>query len=110
VATSHRTKWQRRLASEIRQSLKRLQKGLPNSGPPTIATFMSRPCHGFVTTSTQRKPLILLVCHDVTTSRRGAGGKVPGRSWKVPVTSRRWTTTTKPNQTKQKLIKANQSA
>ena len=51
--------------------------------------FMSRPCHGFVTTSTQRKPLILLICHHVTTSRRGAGGKVPGRSWKVPMTSRR---------------------
>jgi hypothetical protein len=36
---------------------------------------MSRPCHGFVTTCTRIKPLILLACHDVTTSGRGPGGK-----------------------------------
>jgi hypothetical protein len=40
-----------------------------------VSTGLSRPCHDLVTTCTHRKPLILLICHDVTTFGRGPGGE-----------------------------------
>src|SRR4051812_37875293 len=66
---------------------------------------MSRPCHGFVTTCTRIKPLILLACHDVTTSRRGPGGKVFIGLQFVPRIHRKPRTRRTPIRAKPKLSK-----